>query len=224
MSSETSKSSSASLLTKSKKDETKEEQDREMKSSEDERVDTLTLTEAGLSTEDTRDMNKDKDKEIGIRSKLDVEEPAIATYQEGGDSLQDAGQELPPIDEDEIVLEYENWLQDEIFRDEQPVQEEPIVKERRKDVFWNDKSKLDVEEPIIATYLEGKSTLQDALQELPQIDEDAIVLAYESRLQDEIIRDEQPVQEEPIVAERREDVFQNETRIQELLKLLTEAN
>ncbi|XP_078370067.1 uncharacterized protein LOC144653837 isoform X2 [Oculina patagonica] len=202
----------------------KKERDREVGSSKDDSVDTIISTEA-LSTRGVKEMTEEEKKGIGVRSKLDVEEPIIATYKEEKGPLQDALQELPPIDEDEIVLAYEAKLQEEVVRDEQPVQEEPIVRERREDVFQDEINILRtrMEEPSIATYQKGTGPwpLQAAVQELPPIDEDTSVLAYENRLQKEIIRDEQPVQEEPIHREKREDVFQNEIATQE--ELLTET-
>lgn len=112
-----------------------EQADRNIKCSEDVSVDAIISTEASLSARRVGEMNEDGDTEIAIHSKLVVEEPIIATSLEREVPLQDALQELPPVDEDAIVLAYESRLQEEIIRHDQLVQEEPIVQERREDVF-----------------------------------------------------------------------------------------
>ena len=117
----------------------KSERDREITSSEDESVDTVVSTEA-LNTRNVGEMSEDI--EIGMRGNIGVEEPVISTYQERKGPLQDAAQELPPIDEDAITLRYENKTQKEISdSDEQHVQEEPVAlasKERRKDLLLSE--------------------------------------------------------------------------------------
>lgn len=118
-------------------EDVKTEQDREITSSEDDSVDTVISTEA-LNNKGMGEINEDP--EIGLRSKSDVEEPIISINQERRGPLQNAAQELPPIDEDAIVLSYENKAQDEV-REEQHVQEEPVTlasKERREDLLMSE--------------------------------------------------------------------------------------
>ena len=105
-------------------------------------------TEA-LNTRSVGEMSEDV--EIGTRSVIGVEEPVISTYQERKGPLYDAAQELPPIDEDEIILTYENKTQNEIV-EEQHVQEEPIAlysKKKREDLLLSEITFR--EEPVTET-------------------------------------------------------------------------
>ena len=114
----------------------KSERDREITSSE-ESLDTVVSTEA-LNTRSVGEMSGAV--EIGMRSIIGVEEPVISTYQERKGPSHDAAQELPPIDEDGIILTYENKTQNEIS-EEQHVQEEPIAlssKEKREDLLLSE--------------------------------------------------------------------------------------
>lgn len=118
-------------------EDVKTEQDREITSSEDDSVDTVISTEA-LNNKGLSEVNEET--EIGTQSKMDVEEPIISTFQERKGPLQSAVQELPPIDEESIVLSYEKKTQEEI-REEHHVQEEPITlasKERREDSLMSE--------------------------------------------------------------------------------------
>jgi len=116
----------------------KSERDREITSSE-ESVDTVVSTEA---------LNTRSVGEMGI---IGVEEPVISTYQERRGPLYDAAQELSPVNEDEIILTYENKTQKEIG-EEQHVQEEHIVlpsQEKREDLLSSEITFR--EEPVTET-------------------------------------------------------------------------
>ncbi|XP_078370074.1 uncharacterized protein LOC144653841 [Oculina patagonica] len=118
-------------------EDVKIEQDREITSSEDDSVDTVISTEA-LNNKGLSEVNEET--EYGTQRNMDVEEPIISTYRERKGAVQSTSQELPPIDEEAIVLSYENKTQQEI-REEQQVQEEPITlasKERREDVLMSE--------------------------------------------------------------------------------------
>lgn len=82
------------------------------------------------------------------------------------------------------------------------------VVEMSDDIEVGMRGNIVVDEPVISTYQERKGPLQDAAQEYPPIDEDAITLSYENKTQKEISAEEH-VQEEPIALvskERREDL------------------
>ena len=138
----------------------KSERDQEITSSE-ESADTVVSTEA-INTRSEGEMNEDV--ETGMRSIIDVEEPVISTYQERKGPMQDAAQELPPIDEDGIILTYENKTQNEIS-EEQHVREEPIAlssKEKREDLL---PSKITFQEtPVIETEPEHFTKNKDKMK------------------------------------------------------------
>lgn len=91
------------------------------------------------------------------------------------------------------------------------------VVEISEDIEVGMRGNTGMEEPVISTYQERKGPLQDAAQEYPPIDEDAITLPYENKTQNEI-SNEQHVQEEPIALaskERREDLVLSEITFRE---------
>lgn len=207
----------------------KSERDREITSSEDESVDTVVSTEA-LNTRVVGEMSEDV--EIGMRSKIGVEEPVISTYHERKGPLQDGAQELPPIDEDEIILTYENKTQKEIS-EEQHVQEEPIAlasKERREDLLLSEITFQ--EEPITETepelLIENEEKMKtDKIHGEAQVEEPSeeklLIPTYVQRKRDNTEEEEQqqeevqevPENEEAMVLsypDKDEDQVQNESQ------------
>lgn len=223
-------------------EEIKSERDREITSSE-ESVDTVVSTEA-LNTRIVGEVSEDV--EIGMRSIIGVEEPVISTYQERKGPLQDAAQELPPIDKDEMILTYDYKTRNEISEG-QHVQEEPIAlssKEKREGLLMSEitlqeqleepfEEQMEQEELLIPTYVQSKRDKTEDEEEGREeqgeaqeasVNEEAIVLSYPDKDEDQIQNGSQDGpkkdEEEPVVMktyENKENQIQEQ--IQEFLKL-----
>ena len=223
----------------------KSEPDREFTSSE-ESVDTVVSKEA-LNTRSVGEMNEDV--EIGMRSIIAVEEPVISTYQVRKGPLQDAAQELPPTNEDGIILTYDYKTENEIS-EEQHVQEEPIAlssKEKRDDLLLSEITSQEQveepfevqmegpseEEPLIPTYVQRKRAKAEDEDEGREergevqeasMNEEAMVLTYPEKDEDHIQKKGQDSpktdEEEPVVLKTHENKEnQIQEQIQEFLKL-----
>ena len=223
----------------------KSEPDREFTSSE-ESVDTVVSKEA-LNTRSVGEMNEDV--EIGMRSIIAVEEPVISTYQVRKGPLQDAAQELPPTNEDGIILTYDYKTENEIS-EEQHVQEEPIAlssKEKRDDLLLSEITSQEQveepfevkmegpseEEPLIPTYVQSKRAKTEDQDEGREergevqeasLNEEAMVLTYPDKDEDQIQKKGQDSpktdEEEPVVLKTHENKEnQIQEQIQEFLKL-----
>ena len=223
----------------------KSEPDREFTSSE-ESVDTVVSKEA-LNTRSVGEMNEDV--EIGMRNIIAVEEPVISTYQVRKGPLQDAAQELPPTDEDGIILTYDYKTVNEIS-EEQHVQEEPIAlssKEKRDDLLLSEITSQEQveepfevqmegpseEEPLIPTYVQRKRAKAEDEDEGREergevqeasMNEEAMVLTYPEKDEDHIQKKGQDSpktdEEEPVVLKTHENKEnQIQEQIQEFLKL-----
>ena len=223
----------------------KSEPDREITSSE-ESVDTVVSKEA-LNTRSVGEMNEDV--EIGMRNIIAVEEPVISTYQVRKGPLQDAAQELPPTDEDGIILTYDYKTVNEIS-EEQHVQEEPIAlssKEKRDDLLLSEITSQEQveepfevqmegpseEEPLIPTYVQRKRAKAEDEDEGREergevqeasLNEEAMVLTYPDKDEDQIQKKGQDSpktdEEEPVVLKTHENKEnQIQEQIQEFLKL-----
>ena len=223
----------------------KSERDREITSSE-ESVDTVVSTEV-LNTRSVGEVSEDV--EIGTSSIIGVEEPVISTFQERKGPLQDAAQEMPPIDEDKITLTYDYKTRKEISED-QHVQEEPIAlssKEKREGLLMSEITfQEQVEEPLeeqmeqpseeellIPTYVQNKREKTEDEEEgreeqgeaqKASVNEEAMVLSYpdkdEDQIQNESQDDPKTDEEEPVAMKTYENKEnQIQEQIQEFLKL-----
>ena len=222
----------------------KSERDREITSSE-ESVDTVVSTEV-LNTRSVGEVSEDV--EIGTSSIIGVEEPVISTFQERKGPLQDAAQEMPPIDEDKITLTYDYKTRKEISED-QHVQEEPIAlssKEKREGLLMSEITfQEQVEKPLeeqmeqpseeellIPTYVQSKREKTEDEEEGREergeaqkaVNEEAMVLSYpdkdEDQIQNESQDDPKTDEEEPVAMKTYENKEnQIQEQIQEFLKL-----
>ena len=223
----------------------KSERDREITSSE-ESVDTVVSKEA-LNRGSVGEMSEDV--EIKLRSTVAVEEPVISTYQERKGPLQDVAQEVPPTDEDGIILTYDYKTRNEIS-EEQHVQEEPIelsFKEKREGLLLSEvtfqeqiEEPFEVqmegpseEEPLIPTYVQSKQDKTEDEEEGREergevqeasVNEEAMVLTYPDKDEDQIQNESRDIpntdEEEAVVLKTYENKEnQIQEQIQEFLKL-----
>lgn len=204
-------------------EDVKTNQDREiMTSSEDDSVNTV------VSAEANKGFNKIIE-EIGTENRTDVEEPILSTYHDKNGPLQSAVQELPPIDEDAIVLSYENKAQEE-GREEQHVQEEPIAlasKERREELVIGETTfqaePATEAEPVLLVKSEKAMTIEkipgEGKEEKPS-EEELLIPTFVQRKEDTTGEEEQQKQEATLneeamalsYPEREEDQLQNESQ------------